>query len=322
MIPMWMHLVNAKKEKEIKAVPAAPVKVPNKPVYDNLDKVAKVLFKDEKAVPAAPVKAPNKPVYDNLDKVAKALFKEETNDNIESEEQNEEEQNEEHEEEQNEEEHDDNQKKCKTIGCNNKFSSDNDKILRCDTCREKNIGLVIPCAHNGCTDYAKMTHKQIRDRAEKNLGNFTFCWEHSMSEGYTTVWAYDEKCKTNECDGRIQLNQGKLDFYKQPHMKMRLYCFDCLNDRKNMKNTEIECDCATCDNKVFMLQSQVTFLEKNYHLVGCSDCRKFNRVCANTKCKKDFHSINREAEMKAKYKDKFVSPVCCSKECFLLFSKK
>jgi hypothetical protein len=312
MIPMWMHIINAKKGQE-KEVPAAPVKVPNKPVYNNLEKVAKVLFK-EQAVPSAPVKVPNKPVYNNLEKVAKVLFKEDTNDNIDSEEVDD--------DDTNAQDDNQNKKQCNTKGCPNKFDSDNDKIMRCDTCREHNIGRVIPCAHHGCTDYAKMTYKQIRDRAEKNLGNFTFCYNHSMSDGYTTVWAYDEKCKTDECEGRIQLNQGKLDFYKQPHMKMRLYCFDCLNERKDSKNTEIECDCATCDNKVHMLQSHVTFLEKGQHLIGCSDCRKFNRECANTKCKKMFHSINREAEMKAKYKDKYTSPVCCSKECFLLFTKK
>jgi hypothetical protein len=303
MIPLWMHIINGKKGQK-KEVPDAPVKVPNKPVYDNLDKVVKNLFKEE-VVPAAPVKVPNKPVYDNLDNVSKVLFK----DDVKNDETN---------------AHDDNQNKkmCNTKGCPNKFNSDNDKILRCDKCREHNIGLVIPCAYHGCTDYAKMTYKQIKDRADKNLDNFTFCYNHCMSDGYTTVWAYDEKCKTYECDGRIQLNQGKLDFYKQPHMKMRLYCFDCLNDRKSFKNTEIECDCATCDNKVQMLQSQVIFLEKGQHLIGCSDCRKFNRECKNDKCKKMFHSINREAEMKAKYKDKYTSPVCCSKECFLLFNKK
>lgn len=272
MIPMWVYLINAKKDKALKAlkeVPSAPVKVPSKPTYDNLDETKKVLQFEEAVL-----------------------------------------------------EQDDNQKNCTTKGCPNKFSSDDDKILRCDKCRKHNIGLVIPCAHHGCTDYAKMTYKQIRDRAEKNLDNFTFCYNHSMSDGYTTVWAYDEKCKTEECNGRIQLNQGKLDFYKKPPMKMRLYCLDCLNDRKSAKETEIECDCATCDNKVQMLQSQVTFLEKRQHLIGCNDCRKFNRECANNKCKKMFHSINREAEMKTKYKDKYTSPVCCSKECFLLFTKK
>lgn len=251
---------------------------------------------------SAPIKPVVKPAYENLESVKKELFPEK---------------------QQVEEKVDDISKQCNTKGCPIKFITENDEI-RCEECRKFNIGLVIACASK-CGDYAKMTHKQIKIMNENNYKPFTKCFNCSKNNEntkFTMVWAYDEKCVTEECDGRIQLNQSKVDFFKQPHMKMPMHCYDCIQVRKADKNTNVECECATCGDKVVMSRMQKISVEKN-HLISCESCRTtMTKNCAYKSCNKPFLSKARETELKTTFKKNYRDEPCCSKECFLLFSKK
>ena len=261
--------------------------------------------------PPAPIESEEKIEYEDLEAVAKKLFQDDSDEELDDEEDDAADEDDEDEAE------DNNIRNCTTTGCLTTFIPKSEDVRRCDECRQHNIAKVSPCAYPDCEDYAKMTHKHVKENK-----TFKFCFFHSNASKFTPVFTYDKKCKTEECEGRIQLNQDQLDFYNQPHMKMRLFCRDCIQVKKTAKDTEIECDCATCDNKVSLSQMQKNYLEKSNHLIGCSDCRKPNRICANNKCKKEFHSISREADMKRKFKDKFTSPICCSKECFELQKKQ
>ena len=297
--PMWMRLVSEKKT----MVPSAPVKVEKKPVYKDLKEVAKQLFPPLQQEPD-----------EELD--------DETNDNIETEEAEEEAA--EETEETNEEADDAVYKGCNTKGCPKKFIQENGE-LRCAECREFNIGLVIHCAFK-CGDYAKMTHKQVKFMKDNNYKPFTKCFDCSKKKNndddFTMVWAYDEKCVTNECDGRIQLNQSKVDFFKQPHMKMPVHCYDCIKERKVDKTTNVECECATCGDTVVMSKMQKISVEKN-HLISCESCRTtMTKKCAHKTCNKPFLSKARETELKTTFKNSYREEPCCSKEWFLLFSKK
>jgi hypothetical protein len=282
---MWMSLVSEKKKTMVP--PSAPVKVDMKPVYNNLKEVVKELFPE---------------VNEELD--------DETNDNVETE----------------EAETEDNAayKVCNTKGCQKKFIPETNE-LRCEECREFNIGLVIPCSSHGCNDYAKMSHKQLKIMKENNYKPFSKCFDCSKKKSdndFTMVWAYDEKCHTQECDGRIQLNQSKVDFFKQPHMKMPVHCYDCIQVRKADKTTNVECECATCGDTVVMSKMQKISVEKN-HLISCESCRTtMTKKCAYKTCNKPFLSKARETELKTTFRKNYREEPCCSKECFLLFTKK
>ena len=240
-------------------------------------------------VPDAPVKPNIKQEYDNLDTIAKNLFPEPETKNI----------------------------KCQTDGCKIEFNSVNDEI-RCDDCRKYNTGLITKCSYPECNDVSKMSHNQIKYGQEKygaKFRPFDKCITHSKSSEFTIVWAYDTKCSEEECKKHVQLNQSKLDFFKQPGMRIPKFCYDCVQKRKISKEKEVDCPCASCGDIVKMSEMQKISIEKSDHLISCEKCRTtMTKKCV--KCKKDFLSKARVTELQKKLKDKYRDDPCCSMECF------